>query len=272
MLRKYLLLYILFAFVLCLPQDSSAEATAPSYTIGSGDVLLIEVWAGERKEEELSGNYLVFAGEYITMPLLGKIGTENFNLEQLSSKLSTELSRKYIRNPHISIKVEEYGSQIIHVLGAVERPGSFTLERDCTVAEALAKAQGTNRNEKGAKQVKITRESGEKIVVDLEEVLNDGKGNIQLLSGDVIYVTEGLFVIVNGKVESPGTIPWRGGMTITEAIAEAGGALREANLREVYLLRKEERIPVNVKMILQGKEIDIPLEQGDKVFLEESVW
>ena len=61
-------------------------------------------------------------------------------------------------------------------------------------------------------------------------------------------------------------------MTITESIAEAGGALKEANLREVYIIREEERIPVNVKRISQGRLPDVLLEQGDKVFLEESFW
>ena len=76
----------------------------------------------------------------------------------------------------------------------------------------------------------------------------------------MVYVTAGHVVVVNG------------GMTITEAIAEAGGMQREANTRSVYIIRGSERIPVNVRGILQGKAPDIKLVSGDKVFVEQSLW
>ena len=80
------------------------------------------------------------------------------------------------------------------------------------LAEALAHAEGTDSTMKGDKQVKISRVTGEKIVVDLEEMLRGTTESIPLKGGDVIYVTEGQYVVVNGKVEKPGNIPWKKGL------------------------------------------------------------
>ena len=61
-------------------------------------------------------------------------------------------------------------------------------------------------------------------------------------------------------------------MSATKYAPEAGGMQREANTRSVYIIRGSERIPVNVRGILQGKAPDIKLVSGDKVFVEQSLW
>ena len=243
-----------------------------AYLVGHGDTLSIEVWAGQSREETLSNEYFVFSSGNIEMPLLGRIKVSNISLEEITSVLTNKLASQYIKEPHVAIHITEYGSQTIHVLGAVDKPGSFPLQGAMSLVEALARAQGTNPEDKGAKRVKVIRASGDVTIVDLNAMFENGQGNLQVQDGDFIYVMEGQFVVVNGKVEKPGTIPWQDGMTITEAIAEAGGALPEANVRGVYIIRDGDRIPANVKKILQGRLPDITLEQGDKVFLEESNW
>jgi len=243
-----------------------------AYLVGYGDTLTIDVWSGHTREVALSNDYFVFSSGNIQMPMLGKFSVSERSLEDITHVITLMLGKRYIKDPHVNIQIKQYGAQTIHVLGAVDKPGSFLMHGPMSLVEAIAKAQGTSPEDKGEKQVKVIRENGDIILVDLNVMFQDGTGNLPLRSGDVIFVMEGQFVVVNGKVHKPGTIPWRGGMTITEAIAEAGGALQEANTREVYIIRGTERIPVNVKKILQGRLPDIQLEHGDKVFLEESFW
>jgi polysaccharide biosynthesis/export protein len=244
-----------------------------AYLVGPGDTIVIDIWAGQSKEETLSNEYFVFSSGNIELPLLGKVMINDLSLESITKLLTNKLAEQYIRDPHVVIHIKEYGSQTIHVLGAVDKPGSFSLQGSMSLVEALASAQGTNPNEKGAKRAKIIRENGDILIVDLDDMFTDGTGNLQVRDGDVIFVMEGLFVVVNGKVEKPGTIPWREGMTITEAIVEAGGALPEANTRSIYIIRSNgEKFPANYKKILQGKLPDILLEHGDRVTIEESAW
>ncbi len=244
----------------------------PSYEIGTGDTIEIQVWAGQQKEESLCGEYFVFSSGVIEMPLLGSVVLDGESLENATQKIQSQLAATYIRNPHVTVKVQDYGSQIISVLGSVKRPGSFAMKRSTRLAEILAKAEGTDSAMKGAKQVKITRRNGETIMVDLDKMLRDGTGNIMLEGGDVIYVTEGQYVMVSGKVESPGQVPWREGFTVIEAVSAAGGPASSANLKDVYILRGELKIPINYKRMKQGGIPAYVLEQGDTLFVEESVW
>ena len=242
------------------------------YLVGYGDSLTIDVWAGQSREKNLSGTYFVFASGHIEVPLLGKVNVGGKSLEKITDGITKMLASQYIVEPHVAVSIKEYGSQTIHVLGSVDRPGSFALKGPMSLAEAIANAQGTDPNQKGDKEAKVIRNDGTMIVIDLNTMFAAGEGNISLRGGDVVYVTAGHFVVVNGVVKKPGTVPWRDGMTITEAIAEAGGMQREANTRSVYIIRGSERIPVNVKGILQGKSPDIKLVSGDKVFVEQSLW
>lgn len=276
MIRSIHTTALMLLFTIGFQRQSQAEETTSilsnSYRIGEGDTVNVVVWAGQKKEESLSGEYFVFSSGVIEMPMIGGFDVSGQTLEEATKSLQEILASQYIRNPHVSLRVHDYGSQMIHVLGAVEKPGTFAMKGSMSLAEALASAQGTDSTNKGDKQVKISRVNGEKIVVDLEQMLRDGTANIPLQAGDVIYVTEGQYVVVNGKVESPGNIPWKNGITVTEAISAAGGASSSANLREVFILRGERRIPVNLKRIAQGRLPDILLEQGDKLFVEESVF
>ena len=54
--------------------------------------------------------------------------------------------------------------------------------------------------------------------------------------------------------------------------AQAGGAAKSANLRKVTITRGSERIPVNVKRILNDKSEDLILERDDQLFIRESYW
>ena len=275
-MTHWILLFCISVPTISHAQDTtsaSAEASiTSSYRLGSGDTIEIVVWAGQQKEESLSGEYFVLSSGTIEMPLLGTYPVSGKTLEDATADLQQILAIKYIRNPHVTMRVQDYGSQMIHVLGAVEKPGTFAMKGEMSLAEALANAQGTDARMKGDKQVKISRVNGEKIVVDLERMLRDGTANIPLQAGDVIYVTEGQYVVVNGMVEKPGNIPWKKGITVTEAISAAGGASASANIREIFILRGDERIPVYLKKISQGRLPDVVLEQGDKLFVEESVF
>ena len=68
---------ILLALSLGFAQQVSAEEVLSaneiesSYRIGEGDTVEIVVWAGQRKEESLSGEYFVFSSGVIEMPLIG---------------------------------------------------------------------------------------------------------------------------------------------------------------------------------------------------------
>jgi polysaccharide export outer membrane protein len=76
---------------------------------------------------------------------------------------------------------------------------------------------------------------------------------------------------VIGDVAAPGIRPMQRRMSVTEAIAEAGGVLQTGDRSKVYVLRKQASgnlapIPVNVAAIYKGKAPDSTyLQPGDQV-------
>lgn len=82
-------------------------------------------------------------------------------------------------------------------------------------------------------------------------------------------------VLVDGKVERPGSFPFRTGMTLLEAISEAGGLDPMANQRTIQFTRstgdgtKTNSIPF--KAIREGREPDIRLCPGDSIYVPETI-
>ena len=194
---------------------------AEHYTIGTGDLLSITVWAGEHLEEDMKGEYLVLDSGVIDMPLVGDISISGKTKEQAKNEITTNLE-EYIRNPIVQLKVQSFNSQKVSVQGAVQRPGVIQIKGSLTLLQALAEKQLT-RNKKGSgawaeQKVFLTRKDGTKQIIDLEALLTLGKGNALLKDGDNIFVSDGAYVYVGGHVSKPGAVPYRKGMLASEAL------------------------------------------------------
>jgi protein involved in polysaccharide export with SLBB domain len=84
----------------------------------------------------------------------------------------------------------------------------------------------------------------------------------------------GLQIYVSGEVNRPGILEYRGGLTLVQAISDAGGFNRRARREEVLLIRPgPERQPVgtiiDVKQILRKGMVsnDVPLAPLDIVYV-----
>ena len=52
--------------------------------------------------------------------------------------------------------------------------------------------------------------------------------------------------------------------------AAAGGPSATARLRRAWLLRGDERIPINIRAVLRGKEADRQIQAEDQLIIDES--
>ena len=253
--------------IISLAAAAAEPEPGDTYRLGAGDTVEIQVY----QEEDLTGMYTIREDGFIEMPLLGRVCAVGRSVGELSDGLAEELGSAFLVNPQVSVRVETFNSQPVQVLGGVNKPGVIYLTGPTTLQEILAKAGGLS-SVGSAQEVLIKNDwDGEQKNVDLGRLLSEGEGNYQLRGGDVVYVSEGQTVYVAGEVDKPGSVPFQEGLTITEAIAEAGGATPTATLREVYILRDGERLQINVKRILKGRIPDVELMRGDQIFIEESV-
>lgn len=83
-------------------------------------------------------------------------------------------------------------------------------------------------------------------------------------------------IYVLGQVAKPGTFPYEHGMTIIQAITNAGGFTRLASTNGVTVTRaqgeKERRFSVPVGDIGSGKAPNFTLQQGDIIFVQEALF
>jgi polysaccharide biosynthesis/export protein len=125
---------------------TAATSAAEEYTIGSDDLLVVNVW----KEPEISRNVVVRPDGKISLPLLGDLRASGRTPVQLQEEIKAQLSN-YLTNPEVAVIVQEARSQKFNILGEVEHPGSYPLSRSMTVLDAIAIAGGLRDFAKGRK-------------------------------------------------------------------------------------------------------------------------
>jgi len=83
-------------------------------------------------------------------------------------------------------------------------------------------------------------------------------------------------VSILGQVSKPGTFPYTPGLTLIQAISQAGGLSALANLDRVNLTRRVGKgsltVVISIGTIMEGRSQDIPLQSGDRIFVHERLF
>lgn len=120
------------------------------YELNSGDRLRIGVFG----QENLSRDYAVDGGGFISMPLIGAVEARGLTTFDLENRIAGKLKAKYVKDPKVTVEVQTY--RPFFVLGEVRRPGQFPYVNGMTVQTAIAIAGGyTERAKK--RSVQMTR-------------------------------------------------------------------------------------------------------------------
>lgn len=180
--RGFLLSMMSLAVVAgCARTELAEPATVPQaqpYVLDSGDQLRIVVFG----QDDLSGDYIVDSGGFISMPLVSRIEARNRTSQELETAIADKLrADELVVDPSVSVQVVNY--RPFFILGEVNRPGQFTYVANMSVLTAVAIAGGfTYRADPD--DLTITRRVGDQIVEERVQ------RNTYVLPGDVIYVRE----------------------------------------------------------------------------------
>ena len=176
-----------------MPKNENADENGvdPLSFIGAGDKINIQVF----NEAELSGVYQVSPEGYIMFPFIGKIKVNGMDNFSLAVKIAEKLKDGYLKEPNVTVSVEEFVSKRIFVLGQVKKADSFPLRRQMSVIEAISLAGGFT-NLADLSNVVVTRKVGgreKRFVVDIKSIVNGAKENFYLEAGDIVFVGEKFF-------------------------------------------------------------------------------
>ena len=250
-----------------------------TYLIGAKDQIKISVFG----VPELNTTVRVSEDGTVTLPLLGNIKVERLNRFQLEKKLKELLELKYLRNPQVTVSIEDYQSKQVSVIGAVRTPGNYNLVGKKTLLELISTAGGLTND--ASERIVVIRQykngASSSLQIDLQELMIEGnpKLNIPLQAGDIINIAleRHIDVYVLGQVRQPGLVKVKrsGPATLLKAIALAGGFGERARKSAVMVTRlvngKEKKIRINVNKILSGKIADFVLKNSDIIHVPQSI-
>lgn len=181
---------IIFSDSICLAEEKDVVQGDPDtshYLIGANDLLNIFVW----KEEDLTQDVVVMADGRITFPLIGEIMAKGLTVTELAD-IITEKMKDYISTPVVTVGLRESRSRMIYTIGKVINPGTYQLQPDMTVLQALSTAGGFTEWAE-TKNIMIVRRTDNKDVMhrfNYQDFISgkELKQNIVLEPNDTIVV------------------------------------------------------------------------------------
>jgi polysaccharide export outer membrane protein len=131
-------LALLCAFAGVAAGQDSAPVRDP-YRINPGDVLQISVW----KEQDLQRELLVNPDGHFAFPLAGDMVAEGKTVEEIRKELTGKLER-FIPDVAVTVATLQLNGNKVYVLGQVNRPGEFIMNRMTDVMQVIGIAGGPN--------------------------------------------------------------------------------------------------------------------------------
>lgn len=249
------------------------------YRIGPGDLLTITTLG----YAELSAEARVDTKGMILLPMIeGSVQASCYTEGELAQEIGKRYL-KYLKQPDVRVFVKEFG-QMVAVIGAVNAPGRFQLQRRVKLLELLAYVNGPSA--KAGQTVQIMHAGyapacslstggatddpdSPFLALKLNDVMRGSeKANPFLEPGDIVTVPEADEYYIIGNVVKPSSYPLKEAMTIGQAILIAGGTLPDSNTKKVRVVRsstdgKKTELFVDLKLAAKQQTADLILQPND---------
>ena len=260
----------------------AAPARVGDYEVGPGDVIEVTVYGNE----DLSRIPTVQTNGSISLPLLGEVQVAGLTIAEVQRKITNLLAKDYLVNPQVEVKVKDYNSQYVSVVGEVNSPGRKPIRGRMRLIDMLIEAGSFKPSASG--QVMITRTEGafedgqRSITVRISSSASPSAQDLvnlelPLKNGDILTALPKAFVTVDGEVNKPGRYAIESDLTVTGAVSLAGGLTRfgsnDVKVRRTDLQTgKVTIVEVDLKDVRNGKKPDVPLLPNDVISVSRRVF
>ena len=247
-------------------EPSSNMATPPSYRLGPGDEIIVDIWGASQTtlRERISPEGTVNIAE------LGPIGLSGLTIQGAESFLRGELSKIYAdESNQIRVTLGSARTILVNIMGEVSVPGTYSLSAFSTIFHALYRAGGVSALG-SLRDVQLVR-GGKKVAsVDVYSFILTGdlSGDIRLDEGDVIIVPAYETIVkIAGNVKRPMRYELRDGETLATLIEYAGGFTSDAYTDNMTLVRQNGK-EYEVNTIDSDDYDSYRMMDGDEVTVE----
>lgn len=286
--------------ILCLVASFAGAQSPDPVALRAADVIDVVVLG----QPSLSSDFVIDKEGAITYPLLGRVEVGGLTPPDVAKKLQSLLGAGFIRRPEVSVRVKEYRSRPVLVIGEVVRPGIFPLKGDRSLITILAEAGGLSSNAghevvvarppEGRESVAIEQFSSMPILPGLSEVTapdpdelppgalagsdsfrasfrelmkGNAEQNVILEGGDIVFVPKAAQIFVTGQAARPAAMKYVEGMTVQDALQNAGGISERGSIKRLKVIRFEagKRREIKVQLTDTLKPGDT-LNVGERFF------
>jgi polysaccharide export outer membrane protein len=259
-----------------------ANVAASGTRLTAGDRVTISVQGREElrvtRDVPPNGEVPVYIPKYEGSKSVNALGRTPQELEaQIAEIYAATIFEKA---PYVTVSLDVAAPRSIYIGGAVKAQGSYPVNGNerLTLLQALLVAGGATE-QSDLREVLIQRiypPTGETVSsppLDLQRVYEgDQRDNLIVEANDTIIVPDlqESRVQVVGQVEKPGSVVWRKGMTLVQAISDAGSFKRFAKKDKIKVVRRNgDSLIVNFDEIMSGKVPDLVLEPRDIIYVDE---
>ena len=244
-----------------VPVDAQAGPTSPAdaeYVLGAEDVIEVEI-VGQPDRSRAR----VYTDGTIQLNLVGKMMATGKTPRQLGTEIAQALTAGgFYANPAVNVEVSSYASRYVTVLGAVSSPSLVPINRPYRLSEILARVGGVQAT--AADYLIVRPEQGEERRYLIDELARgDATKDPFVVPGDKIFAPPADLFYISGQVNSQGPFPMKTGMTVSQAIARAGGLTAAGSDKKVAATRGGKKVK------LSG---DAKVEPGDVLVVGERLF
>lgn len=186
------------------------------YRVGAPDQIQISILPEPTIERVLT----VRPDGKVSLDLIGDVQVSGLTTKEIAEAVRISIGR-FKRNASVTVTLIAAESDTITLFGEVIQPGTFPIQHDIRIAEAIAQLGGTTHFA-SKRYVRVIRAEGESTVVlrvNLSRIqAGDLSTNIQLQSGDIVVVPPTMLARV-GYVMQQILFPF-------QPIIQAGGSYR----------------------------------------------
>ncbi|QJB69761.1 polysaccharide biosynthesis/export family protein [Parasphingorhabdus halotolerans] len=168
------------------PNRGDVLANNRAYLIGPFDKLGIDVFG----IEDLSRKVQIDASGRLSFPLIGVVEAAGLTPDELADHLETQLADRFVKNPQITVNLEDTVSQVITVDGQVNKPGLYPVVGRMTLMRAVATAGGTSEFAQLKNVVVFRTVNGQQMagLFDLKAIRKGNYSDPEVFANDVIMV------------------------------------------------------------------------------------
>src|SRR5882724_11927106 len=186
------------------PAKDAASPEAPraisssTAKLGAGDLIELSVYG----VPDLNTKARVGNGGDVYLPLIDYVHVADLTVDEAQELIQKRLEDGgFLRNPHVSIFVNESTSQAVNLMGEVARPGTYPLIGERHLFDLISSAGGLT--EKAGRNVTIIHRQNPDQKVELHlpsNLAEDTVSNVEIAPGDTILVSRAGIVYVVGDV------------------------------------------------------------------------